>query len=352
MRNFTRDSVPELQFRRDTTKKESKRKQKIKKRIFYGKKCKKGFTKKGRREKQVLETFWYLKKFELPDPYVKDIYVFDIKERKILEKDEISEKDKMRYRILHGPYKRTVGGEPTEMGIFYVGMKHARWEKFTKGFILTDKTKYYRGWQKDAEITYYDNDRKKIKEVLPYKYKSLQGSYYLFSETGQVLVHGKYQDDQKIGKWVDYFAENGRRKKETIYPKDLYKGEQFAPYVLNEWDDVGNPVIKDGKPFDPTKSRIRNAPPKNTRPKPSPKPKAKPTDGKPTQSDIPEKTSVDKKDIKKSENSQTEDIKNKPQEIPKLNDANNTNPKTDSLSTAPRKPTKEEIKRRMEQRLK
>lgn len=291
-RTFTRDSIPELDLNRDTTKQESKRKKKIKKRIFFGKKCKKGFTKKGKKEKQVIETFWYLKTFELPDPYIKDIYVFDMKDRKILERDEILETDKSRYKILHGPYKRTVGGDPVEIGIFYVGMKHGRWEKFGKGFILTDKIRFYRGWQRDADITYFDNDRKKVKEVLPYKYKVLQGSYYLFSETGQVLVHGKYQDDQKVGKWVEYFAENGRRRKETSYPKDIYKGEQFVPFVLNEWDDVGNPKIKDGKPFDPSKKvkgSLPNRKPPATKKKEVKKeqptaPATKPEEGKPAPS--------------------------------------------------------------------
>jgi hypothetical protein len=324
-RSFTRDSIPELDLNRDTTKAETKRKAKAKKRIFYGKKCKKGFTKKGKREKQVIETFWYLKKFELPDAYIKDIYVFDMKDRKILERDEILETDKTRYKILHGPYKRTVGKDPVEMGIFYVGMKHGRWEKFGKGFILLDKVRYYRGWQRDAEITYYDNDKKKIKEVLPYKYKALQGVYYLFAETGQVLVHGKYQDDKKIGMWVEYFAENGRRKKETSYPKDLYKGEQFAPKVMNEWDDNGNPIIKDGKPFDPSQ--------KVKRP-PSSKKKTTTTEKENT----PAKKVEDKTDNKTTE--KTSIIA--PEIAPQL---------IDTSTTPKAKPTKEEIKKRLEKKM-
>lgn len=336
-KSFTRDSIPELDLNRDTTKAESKRKQKLKKKIFYGKKCKKGFTKKGKREKQVIETFWYLRKFEMPDPYIKDIYVFDMKDRKILEKDEILETDQSRYKMLHGPYKRTVGKDPVEMGIFYVGMKHGRWEKFGKNFILLDKVRYYRGWQRDAEITYFDNDKKKVREVLPYKYKSLNGVYYLFSETGQVLVHGKYQDDQKIGMWVEYFADNGRRKKETSYPKDLYKGEQFKPIVWNEWDDAGNPIIKGGKPFDPkekVKGRTPGRPPVK-RPPSSKKPAPAKEETRPTKNK--DKKTADKNTVDKKEPST-------PMSAP-------TPTAADTSSTPKAKPTKEEIKRRLEKKM-
>ncbi|TAH24720.1 MAG: hypothetical protein EAZ07_09035 [Cytophagales bacterium] len=337
-RYFNRDSVPELNLKRDTTKVNNKRKKKIKKNVFYGKKCKKGFTKKGKKAKQVLEIFWYLKKFELPDPYIKDIYVFDIKERKILERDELLETDKSRYKVLHGPYKRSVGGEPVEMGIFYNGMKHSRWEKFGKGFILLDKVNFYRGWQKEAEISYYDNDRKKIKEVLPYKFKNLNGVYYLFSETGQVLIHGKYQDDQKVGKWVEYFAETGKRKKETKYTNDIYKGEQLPPQVINEWDDKGTPIIKDGKPFDPSKKG--KSMPKRKSPAPSKKKEEKTT----APSSSPDKTSPNSD--KKTEEKKTSNVIAEPV-IPSTNNADTTK----SIAPKP-KLSKEEIKKLREQRMK
>jgi antitoxin component YwqK of YwqJK toxin-antitoxin module len=257
-KKFTRDSIPELNLTPDTLVQTSRKKKKLKKKVFYGIKTKKGFTKTGRRDKQTIETFFYLKKYQQPDPYIKDIYVWDLKQRKVIEIDEVKESDQNRYKILHGPYKKTVGGNTVELGIFYVGTKHARWEKFGKlgkEFVLTDKSKYDKGWQRDAEITYYDNEMKKVKEVKPYKFGALNGTYYYFLENGHVLVHGKYKDDVKIGLWVEYFKDKDRRQKETQYPKDPYTGDQFAPFVLNEWNDKGNPVIKDGKPFDASKAR-------------------------------------------------------------------------------------------------
>ncbi|HEX8545829.1 MAG TPA: hypothetical protein VF691_02645 [Cytophagaceae bacterium] len=269
-----RDSIPKLDLTPDSTEEVSKKKDKKKKKVFYGLKCKKGFTKTGKRKKLAIETFYYLKEFKFPDPYVKDIYVFEIKTRKIVEIDELQEKDKNKYKVLHGPYKRTVGDQIVEQGIFYLGMKHGRWEKYGKNFILMDKTKYYKGWQRDAEMTYYDLEKKKIQEVKPYKYGTLNGTYYYFLENGQILQHGKYKDDVKIGLWVEYYKDKARRRKETQYPRDPYVEDQFEPFVLNEWDDEGNPLIKNGKPFDRTKiqkkvpvKRGQKAVPKKAEPK-------------------------------------------------------------------------------------
>ncbi len=261
-KKFTRDSIPELDLTPDSVdQQEQKRKKKLKKKEFYGLKCKKGWTKTGKREKQVIETFFYLKVFKMPDPYIKDLFVYDVKERKIIEVDEIKEEDKNRYKILHGPYKRTVGGNVTETGIFYVGMKHARWEKYGKNLVLLDKSKFYRGWPKDAEISYFDGNHKKVKEVKPFKFGSLNGTYYLFNEEGRVLQHGKYKDNQKIGTWVEYFKDREKRRKEIKYPLDPYTGDQFQPFTLNEWNDQGDPIIRNGEPFNPSKATKKSSRP-------------------------------------------------------------------------------------------
>ena len=285
-----RDSIPRLDLTPDSTEEVSKKKEKKKKKVFFGLKCRKGFTKTGRRQKLAIETFYYLKEFKLPDPYVKDIYVLDIKTRKIIEVNELQEKDKNKYRILHGPYKRTVGDQVVEQGIFYIGMKHGRWEKYGKNFILMDKTKYHKGWQRDAEMTYYDLDKKKIQEVKPYKYGTLNGTYYHFLENGQILEHGKYKDDVKIGLWIEYYKDKARRRKETQYPRDPYVEDQFEPFVLNEWDDEGNPLIKNGKPFDrsklqkkTTEKRGKKAVPTKAEPKATSTPPTDTDRGKPTE---------------------------------------------------------------------
>ena len=56
---------------------------KRKKKVFYGLKTKKAFTKKGAGNKIETEIFYYLKDPEPLDPYVRDIYWFDFKRRQI-----------------------------------------------------------------------------------------------------------------------------------------------------------------------------------------------------------------------------------------------------------------------------
>src|SRR5690606_37251141 len=118
------------------------------------------------------------------------------------------------------------------------------WERYGKNNILIDKVKYYKGWPKESEITYFDNERTKVKEVKPLINKQLNGTYCLFNEKGWTLVQGKYIDGIKVGIWVEYFTDKNKRRKETQYPASPYKEEQFEPYVLTEWDEAGNLIVQ------------------------------------------------------------------------------------------------------------
>ena len=87
------------------------KKKKRKKNVFYGIKTKKGFTRTGFGDDVVIELFYYLKVYEAPDPYVRDIYWYDFKKRKIANSRKINEK----YAgILHGPYLKMLGVGLTE----------------------------------------------------------------------------------------------------------------------------------------------------------------------------------------------------------------------------------------------
>ncbi|MFN3402870.1 MAG: toxin-antitoxin system YwqK family antitoxin [Cytophagaceae bacterium] len=252
--------MPELLFDKDSIPDKSKKK-KVKKRVFYGMKCRKGFTKVGAGQKVTIETFWTLKKWQDPNPYVKEIYVFDTRKKKVLKLNVINPKDQPFYKILHGPYKRETGGEVVEEGVFYIGTKHARWEQYGKEGILIDKTKYYKGWPKESKITYYDAELTKIKEVKPMEFGKLNGDYYYFNEKGQPMVYGKYIDGIKAGIWVEYYEHVYKRKNETKYPDSPYKDEQFEPYIITAWDDQGNLLIQDGKEVPPTAKPNTNRPP-------------------------------------------------------------------------------------------
>jgi antitoxin component YwqK of YwqJK toxin-antitoxin module len=253
-----KDSIPSLETSMGEEEEEEiePSKKKIKKKVFYGIKTKKAFTRTGKGKRQTIELFYFLKKNQEPNAYIRSIHIYDLKKRKILEVSTLEDLDKNTYRILHGPYKKIVGGingQVMEEGIFFIGMRHGRWEKYGKDFVLMDKTKYYKGLLKDSKVSYYDPAKTKIKEVVPYKFNDLHGEYYTFKENGEVLIYGKYIDGKKAGIWIEYFNDKNKRKKEIQYPRNPYV-EQFEPFVISEWDEKGNVLIRNGQPFDPKKA--------------------------------------------------------------------------------------------------
>ena len=73
-------------------KKDKKKKKKHKKNVYFGLKTKKGFTKKGAGENAVLELFRYMKNYEEPNPYVRDVYWYDTKRKQIRTTHNITPK--------------------------------------------------------------------------------------------------------------------------------------------------------------------------------------------------------------------------------------------------------------------
>ncbi|MGN6646578.1 MAG: toxin-antitoxin system YwqK family antitoxin [Cytophaga sp.] len=264
------DTTPQLIFIPDTLHTKKKHKApKPKKKVFYDLKCKKGFirTISGAGSGNVtMEFFYYLKVWKDPNPYIPDIYVWDITKNKIIKVSKIEADKQPNYRVLHGPYKKEVNGNVIETGAFYVGTKHARWELYDKNFTLLAKTKYYKGWPKEAKITYFDAEHRRPKEVMPYEYGKLQGDYYLFTDKGNVLMKGQYENGAKVGVWIEFFPDSPNRKRETKYPDDPYDKET-QPVIAKEWNEKGKVIIIDGKPIpegskeqqedDPIKKRLK-----------------------------------------------------------------------------------------------
>jgi antitoxin component YwqK of YwqJK toxin-antitoxin module len=246
--DFTTDSVPTIKVKKpqDTVAVKKPKPKKKKKKVFYELKCRKGFTKKGMGEKATIELFYTLKTWRDPNPYSKEIYVFNYKKAVIEKLTGIDPQKKQDYLILHGPYKKLVGGKIIEEGIFYVGTKHGRWELYDKNFTLLDKTKYYKGWPKESKLTFYDGSQTKLKEVLPYEFKQLSGDYFLFKENGSLLKTGHYKDGLKSGTWVVYFPNIDKIKREVVYPNDPLRDKKPA-YVHREWNENGNLTFQDGK---------------------------------------------------------------------------------------------------------
>lgn len=276
-KEFKTDTVPTLSAKGETPKDSigtKKKKKKVKKKVFYGYKCGKGFTKKGVGATQGYEIFYFLKRYHAPPEYAKEIFVYDSRKAAIIKISAIDPKDLPFYRILHGTYKRYVGLNVVEEGIYYLGTQHGRWEKYKwekKGDeytnVLTDKTKYYKGFPKEAKITYYDEgNQTKIKEVMPYSYNTLNGDYYLFKENGDILIQGEYKDDQKAGIWYEYYEDRNRKKREIQYPRDP-RLDHAEPYVLREWDELGNLIIMDGKSVDDKSNHHKGGPPPSSKKK-------------------------------------------------------------------------------------
>jgi hypothetical protein len=273
--SLTRDTTPDLTFQPDSTLKQAKKKKKQKRNLFYNKKSRKGYTREGMEAKQVVELFYVLKKYEEPTSYVDELYVWDISKAKVVKvrKEDLSKLKN--FKVLHGPYTKYVGGRMIETGIFYVGTKHGRWEKYKwekKWWepkpdkyskeenlqpILIAKSKYYKGFQREAKITYYDFERTKVKEVIPSEFGEMTGDYYYFLENGQLLVRGHYGDGKKVGLWIEYFEDKNKRKRETQYPKDHWAAGE--PVIMKEWNDKGVLIITNGQKVDLSK-KVDNDP--------------------------------------------------------------------------------------------
>jgi antitoxin component YwqK of YwqJK toxin-antitoxin module len=214
------------------------KKKKPKRRVYYGIKTKKAFTRKGFGEKVTLELFYVLKKPDVPNTFARDIYYFDFAQRQVKKTEKFDPKKGV---LLHGPYKKMIGQSVVEEGIYYKGTRHGRWMRHNLQDLLEDKEKYYKGWPKESRITYYDPaERKKLKEITPVEYGEKEGYYYLLHENGQVAVRGEYRFNEKVGDWIENYA-NGKRKRIISYPKEPFEKDS-KPYIRKEWDDRGKEI--------------------------------------------------------------------------------------------------------------
>lgn len=218
------------------------KKKKPKRKVFYGIKTKKAFTRKGYGDKMTIELFYVLKSKtpEKPTGFARDVYWYDFA-RKELRKTSTGAFDVKKGVLAHGPYKRMVGDAIIEEGIFYKGTKHGRWMQYDRQNLVQDKEKYYKGWPKESLVTYYDpNERKKIKEITPIEYGEKEGYYYLFHENGQIAVVGEYHWGERINDWIENYS-TGKRKKTISYPKEPFD-KDFKSFVKKEWGEKGKEI--------------------------------------------------------------------------------------------------------------
>jgi antitoxin component YwqK of YwqJK toxin-antitoxin module len=240
---FTIDTPASLEFTREEEPLNTPKKKKPKKNVFYGVKTRKGFVRKGVGERVTYELFHYLKVPETPKTLVRDIYYYDFARREIVRTSRF---DPKRGVLVHGPYQKIQQGVLVESGIFYKGLKHGRWMRYSRDSVLLDKEKYFMGWPKESLISYWDPvERKKPKEIIPIEYGQREGNYYLFHENGRVAVTGEYRWNEKVGDWYEYYP-NGNRKRVIAYPKEPFQ-KGFTPYIKIEWNERGQEIYRSNR---------------------------------------------------------------------------------------------------------
>lgn len=215
---------------------EKREKKKISKTDYEGISMIRQFTKIGSGDRTVVEEFHVLKSWQDPSPYVRENVGFSPKEGRI----KALTKDLDGVYLLHGPYKRFQNGELVEEGYYYLGARDGRWEKYDAKFMLIDKAYYRHGFPAEAHIAYYDSAHTKIKEVMPYEYGKLKGTYLAYYPNGQLAEEGKYDNGVKVARWTEYHAGGTRRfrRKVTQYARDRWDADT-EPVVLSEWDEKG-----------------------------------------------------------------------------------------------------------------
>jgi antitoxin component YwqK of YwqJK toxin-antitoxin module len=178
--------------------------------------------------------FYTLKDFKSPGQYARSVFWYDERTRRIVE---AVSRDHNTNHLMHGPYREYRGETLVKEGYYYLGTLDGRWVTYDNDFILLDKVTYNRGFLDDAQISYYDADSSKIREVIPYQYGKMTGQYYRFHEAGTLAEEGLYDNGVKVGRWVEYYDSGNRRKKEIQYPKDCY--DPAEPIVLREYSEEG-----------------------------------------------------------------------------------------------------------------
>ena len=235
--------APLLLFDEEKEKEEKKEKKKnARKNIWFGVKTMKGYTRRTIRGQEYLEFFNYTDAERKPNPYIRDVYWFDTKE-KAVRTEGFS--PSLGY-LLHGPYERLVNETVVESGMFYYGMKHKTWMVFDDRSVLQDKAHFSEGWPRESKISYFNETSKSVEKIIPIQYGLEEGNYFHFYENQQVAVTGEYKYGEKVGLWTEYWdTKNTKaiRKREIQYQETPYT-KNFRPFIRAEWDKEGNLVYR------------------------------------------------------------------------------------------------------------
>lgn len=248
-KKFLNETIPNLSSDVKTKSKKAKKAlAKAKAEVFDGKSFEKiaidkRIFKKGSGSRLLYQEFYVLKTYQKPSPYHRTLTWFDLKNKKFVE---ALTRDTKTNVLLHGPFKEYRGETLVKEGFYYLGAKHGRWLQYDKDFNLLNKEYYNKGFYEESEITFYDADSTKIKEITPKIYGKVSGAYWKFYEDGTTAEEGHYDEGKKVGRWVEFHPGGNRRKKVTQYPKDIF--DLSEPVVLQEYSADGKLIYDSTAP--------------------------------------------------------------------------------------------------------
>jgi hypothetical protein len=222
--------------------KKKEKKKKARKNLWFGIKTMKGSTRRVLRGQEYLEFFNYTDAQRKPNPYIRDVYWFDSREKAIRTEGFVPGQG----YLLHGPYERLVNETVVESGMFFYGMKHKTWMVFDDRSVLQDKAHFNEGWPKESKVNYFDETSKAIEKVIPIQYGLEEGNFFHFYENQQIAVTGEYKFGEKVGLWTEYWdTKNTKavRKREIQYQEKPFTKE-FRPYIRAEWDKDGKLIYR------------------------------------------------------------------------------------------------------------
>jgi antitoxin component YwqK of YwqJK toxin-antitoxin module len=235
--------APLLLFDDQKVKEEKKEKKKnARKNTYFGIKTQKGSTRRSLRGQEYMELFHYTNVSKTGNPYLRDRYWYDTKERTIRSQGFVEGQG----YLLHGPYQRLVNQVVVERGMFFYGSKHGTWLTFDADNVLQDKAHFEEGWPKESRITYFNTSTKAIEKLIPMQFGLEEGNFFHFYENQQVAVTGEYRYGQKVGLWTEYWNTNNTqtiRKREIQYQEKPYT-KNFRPYIRAEWDKEGKLIYR------------------------------------------------------------------------------------------------------------
>jgi len=236
-------TLPLLIFdEKDKKTKKLKAAKKKNKRNYFGINAKKGSIRTTFRESKTLIVYHYSDRKENKDPYIRDIFWVDKKDKTIKKSDF----DASKGHLLHGPYEKFINEVLVEKGMFYLGKKQGIWMSFDNKNVLLDKSHFSRGWSKDSRVSYYNRSKNEIEHITPIEYDLKEGNFYHFYENGQIAVEGEYHFGEKVGIWTEYWdLKNTKfiKKREIQYQSEPFT-KNHIPFIRAEWDKTGNLIYK------------------------------------------------------------------------------------------------------------